>query len=462
VVGMRFATDLRHQFEELAEGTSRSRGSLVTGGPASARRHRWLAVAAVTAVAATAAAILVFAHQGDRPQRQVVADSRAAMGKLPPPASAVGVVIWALTIDGAGRPWLSGDRGDGRQPFVAYLDAGRWVQVPAPAGAETLRSIAVFSADDLWAPVAGGFVHWDGAAWHKSPVPWLDGNEAGIEDMAALSTADIWAVGHEKGKLFKTPGDGPGEYTQGSRPLTMHWDGTAWRKVTVPAMPARDSSLDAVSSRDGETWAVGGREQKTGEQAQQSGPPIELMHASPTALRWDGDRWVAMSLPEPGARGAALGDVLVLAQDDVWVLGWAYAGDESAAHDETVSTYVAHWDGVGWERIPTPRGSAWGSFSSITGSGDADIWLGGTGDGVGYAETAHWDGTQWTVYSPAQFGEDSGAAGGTGIPEIVSSSPTNVWFDAGFTRCWADDSRPPDPVLYRWDGRGWTKVDVPF
>lgn len=170
-----------------------------------------------------------------------------------------------------------------------------------------------------------------------------------------------------------------------------------------------------------------------------------------------------MDVPSVDARGTALGDVLVLSANDVWVLGWTFHGDESASHDEIVSTYLAHWDGTAWEQIKTPQGDSWGSVWSLTGSSNEDIWLGGHGDdGIGYAETAHWDGARWAVYPPTTFGGISGGAVGTGGPQITSSSATDVWFNAGFARFWEGDSRPADPVLYHWDGQSWTKVVVPF
>ena len=468
VADMRFAVDLRRQFESVGENVADS-----------PKRHGWMMIAGgVTAVIVTAAAILLLGRPNPGPERKVAVASPTATarpttksakseptgGRLGPASLPDVTMISAVTIDGAGRPWLTGSRAL-EQPFVAYLEGGQWVQIPPPAGAKTLGPATVLSADDLWAPVTRGFAHWDGAAWQKTSVPWLDGDIFGIADMAALSTSDIWAVGRQEGELYKTPGDGPGEHTVGYRPLTMHWDGAGWVQVNVPAMPGRTSTLEAVATSGSETWAVGSYEQKTGEQAQQGqgSLPMELTRDGPIALRWNGDRWIDMDVPSVGARGTALGDVLVLAANDVWVLGWTFHGDESASHDETVSTYVAHWDGASWEQIKTPHGDGLGSFWSLAGTSDEDIWLGGNGSGgIGYAETAHWDGARWVIYAPVTFGENSGSTVGTGMPQITSSSAMDVWFDAGFTRSWDDGSRPADPVLYHWEGQSWTKVVVPF
>jgi hypothetical protein len=478
--GTRFAVDLRRQFEGLAEGASHSPGPLGAGAAASATRYRWLAIVGViTAVIATGVALtLLVARSGTGPNRQLAVASPTAVQSSPGARGAIDnrqggptfpdvTEISAVAIDATGRPWFSGSRGRGKQPFIAYLDGSRWVQIPVPADEKYLGPVTVLSTDDLWAAATRGFVHWDGTAWQTTPVSWVDvdGGIVGIGEMAALSTNDIWAVGRQKGELYKSPGDGPGEHTVGYRPLTMHWDGTAWVAVKVPAMPGRSSALAAVSARSGETWAVGSYAVKVGEEAQPDALPREIIQNGPIALRWDGAHWVDMAAPNPGARGTALNDVLVLARNDVWVLGETSHGDESAAHDETVTTYLAHWDGTTWEQIRTPRGDSWGIFWTITGTADGDIWLGGTGNyGFGYAEAVHWDGAHWAIYPPKMFGERSSGTGdiGSGDPQVVALSPTDVWFDPGFTRFWVDRSQPADPALFHWDGHSWTKVVAPL
>jgi hypothetical protein len=470
-----FAVDLRHQLEGLAEDTSGSRRTRGASAAASATRRLWFAVAGVAAAVAVAGAFaLLITHPGSGPQSQLALASPTPVvhrldplkempqrGILGEPLDVTGIA--AMTVDASGRPWLSGVRGKDQQPFVAYLDGGQWMQVPMPAGELSLGPVAVLSLDDLWASVHRGFAHWDGTTWQKTSVPVLDGDTTWIEEMAAVSTSDIWAVGPQLGEVYKTPGDGPGEFDQGQRPLTMHWDGTAWVEVKVPAMSGRSSSLHAVAIGGGSTWAVGGYEEKTGEQAQPNNLPLELIHNGPIALRWDGERWVDMHAPNAGTGGTNLIDVLVLAPNDVWVLGSTFHG---VTPDQTVTTYLAHWDGSAWERVPPAYGLAWGTFWTVTGTSDGDIWLGGESrDGSGYPEAAHWDGAHWAIYPPATFAtagqQDSGGAVAA-MPHVVAVSPTDVWFDTGITRFWNNDSRPADPLLFHWDGQSWAKVEVPF
>ena len=484
---LRFATELRAQFEGLGETTA----------SASGRRGRTLlaagiAAACLIAVVATAVALLRAPAggpgSGPRPQLAMVSPTAAPryaptpepyLMRLPGEVPEV-TTIGELTVDGTGRPWLAGGLAARDTPFVAYLEGDQWVRLPTPDNETTLGPIAVVSTEDLWSPVAHGYVHWDGTAWSKVSAPVLDGDIAGISDMAVLSTTDIWAVGRQKGDLYKISGDGPGEHTLGNRPLTMHFDGTAWSEIKAPVTWGRTSTLEAVSSAGGETWAVGRYEEKTGEVAPTNDSPLgdDIVRYGPIALRWQGSHWAETALPGIGKRGTALDDVLVLARDDVWVLGRTYQGDESRYRDETVSTYLAHWNGSVWEQLKLPRHNELDHFWSLAGTGDGDIWLAGDDrNGVGWGETAHWDGAQWTVATPTAIDENNGgtegsngageattASGsvGSGMPQITANSPTDIWFNPGFTRFWRDGSSPADPMLYHWDGQSWSKVVVPF
>ena len=284
------------------------------------------------------------------------------------------------------------------------MSAGVWQQLSIPTELKNLRVQTALSPSDVWATVTGGFVHWDGSSWQKTSVPWLDEDVAWIDAMAASATDDIWAVGHKAGRLYKTPDDGPGEHTQGQLPASLHWDGSAWSEIAVPPAPGRSSTLYGVSSRGGETWAVGWYEDKVGEVKQTGeGLPHELVHQGAIALSWDGDRWVDMAPPNTGGGGTALLAVLVLGSDDVWVLGSTNPSDDPNKNEDLV-TYLAHWDGAAWRRLATPRGPQWGYLTSIDGTADDDIWLGGGSPaGIGYPEIAHWDGQHWTVYGPESF-----------------------------------------------------------
>ena len=483
-----FAAELARQFEAAADAAAR--GALPAragGGP-----RRWLvvagAVAALLIIAAIIAVVPSLRSVGGGQGPAVVQTSPSQSSKAGQRSMVAGAApiinnattITTMGLDSGAQPWISGRLGEMQPSFAAYLSGGSWQQLPMPEDLKNLRVQVALSSRDAWATVAGGLVHWDGSSWQETPVSWLDGDIASMDAMAASATDDVWAVGHKAGRLYKTPDDGPGEHTQGQLPATMHWDGSAWSEIAVPPAPGRSSTLYDVSSQGGETWAVGWYEDKVGEVKQAGGGlPLELVHHGPIALRWDGANWVDMAPPNAGGGGTALLGVLVLGPDDVWVLGSTNKSDDLRKDDDLGATYLAHWDGAGWRRVMTPNGAGWAAqFTSITGTADDDLWLGGSGPGgLGYPEAARWDGRRWTLYGPETFatdqqgsGKQGGALGGSD-PTVVAASPTDVWFNAGFTRFrYSPSSKDQrqvnasasDPMLFHWDGRSWSKVGVGF
>jgi hypothetical protein len=483
-----FAAELAQQFEMAADAAVS--GALSTHARSGPRR--WLVVASVVATLIVVAVVItvvpslrsggdqspVVAQSSSSPSPSPNQDRSVIRGMGPPLMIKDVTIITKMGLGAGAQPWLSGRLGEMQPSFAAYLSGGSWQQVPIPTSLKNLCVQIALSPSDVWATVAGGLAHWDGTAWQKTSVSWLDGDIAWMDAMAASATDDIWAVGHKAGRLYKTPGDGPGEHTQGQLPATMHWDGVAWADVAMPPAPGRSSTLSAVSSRGGVTWAVGSYENKVGEVKQAGGGlPLELVHRGPIALRWDGAKWVDMAPPDAGGGGTALLSVLVLGRDDVWVLGSTDNSDNpTKVRDPGI--YLAHWNGQGWEPLPVGPGRQWGYLTSIGGTADDDLWLGGSSPGgVGYPETAHWDGQHWTVYGPDSFPIDTTASGtvrgtlGGSEPIVVAASATDVWFNPGFTRFWYSPSsedqghvnaNASDPMLFHWDGQSWGKVHVGF
>lgn len=459
-----FAAVLARQLAAAAEAAA----SAAPPARAGRRPRRWLLVASAVAVLVAAATVIAVvpslrpgAGHGYRIAGSSPSVSPSRQEARPAPIVDNVTTISQLSLDASAQPWISGRLGETQPAYAAYLSGGAWRRLPIPARLKNLHVLAALSPRDAWATVSGAIAHWDGSAWREASLPWLDGNVASLDAMAVAATNDVWAVGDKAGPLYHAPHD-PGTRYQGELPLTMHWDGSAWAKVPVPPSPGHSAMLDAVSSRGAETWAVGWYER---------GLPREPLRRGPIALRWDGERWLEMALPNTSGGGTTLLDVLVLGRNDVWVLGMSN-------RDGVGATYLARWDGMSWRRVATPRGRAWGNFTSVAGTADDDLWLGGSGaDGLDDPQAAHWDGQRWTVYRSAAFPSRQSAAGqasgelGEDEPQITAASPSDVWFNASFTRFWysasSDDQRQiaasaSDPMLFHWDGRSWSKVQIGF
>jgi hypothetical protein len=308
---------------------------------------------------------------------------------------------------------------------------GTWKLVDSPslsANANTLHSVAVVSANDVWAVGWSVILHWNGANW--SVVPSVNpGNPPDFRGVAAVATNDVWAVGrvqdaaspyynralieHWDGSSWSLVPSPPasttfsellavaavsandvwavGDYSAPAptyqRTLIEHWDGTAWS--IIPSPNASDSSQNvltgvaAVSSND--VWAVG--------YTLQSNYRTLIQH-------WDGSSWTIVPSPNIGPYGNALTGVAARAANDVWAVGSA---------NNSTSTLVLHWDGNTWSVVPSPNVSDWtNSLKSISIVSANDIWAVGentstfyTGDGDPHTSVVvlieHWNGTAWSI-----------------------------------------------------------------
>ncbi len=114
--------------------------------------------------------------------------------------------------------------------------------------------------NDFWAigyswGVVGGALefrtlahHFDGSTWTRVPTP--DVETAPAKDLMfsvdAVAPDDVWAAGISA----TAPGNAA------SKPLLLHWNGSAWSIVSLPALPL-GSSFSAVAADADSVWAVG-------------------------------------------------------------------------------------------------------------------------------------------------------------------------------------------------------------
>jgi hypothetical protein len=211
--------------------------------------------------------------------------------------------------------------------LAEHWDGSAWTIVTTPNAGHPanggLSGVVAIAADDAWA--VGAYVnrgpsrtlieHWDGTAWtivsspNKGPFP------NALSGVTAVAPDDIWAVGTWFTKAFD------------DRTLTVHWDGTAWHRVTSPnAGPAKAAndlvSVSFIATDD--VWAVGGRGLHT------------------LTMHWDGTTWTVNKSPTPGGN-ADLAGVAAVATDDVWAVGGDVDREANAGR-----TLVEHWDGTAW------------------------------------------------------------------------------------------------------------------
>jgi hypothetical protein len=146
--------------------------------------------------------------------------------------------------------WAVGQRYGRTNPFgdttlTMRFNGSTWSRVPSPnplSGNSNdqnwLTSVSAVAANDVWAVGRYGnhdggpldqtlIEHWNGARWTvvPSPDPGGSSQDNDLWGVAAVATGDVWAVG------------GAGSFLDpdSSFPLALHWDGSSWTQVSVPA-----------------------------------------------------------------------------------------------------------------------------------------------------------------------------------------------------------------------------------
>jgi hypothetical protein len=146
-----------------------------------------------------------------------------------------------------------------------------------------------------------------------------------VSSVTAPAADDAWAVGNT------TLADGQ------NQALILHWNGSAWSKVTV-AGASGFSPVVAESSSASNVWIFG------------------FDSSAATALVYDGTSWQSMTVP-----ATSLG--VVLSSSDVW----GSAG--STCTGTTCTTTLWHWNGTAWASFDVS-----GEFQDIAeAGGDAYI-----------------------------------------------------------------------------------------
>lgn len=194
---------------------------------------------------------------------------------------------------------------------------------PAPGFQNFLLGVTAFADGTAWAvgssSVPGSLnfdtvaQRWTGTAWEQAKTPNAVVGTNQLSSVDGTSPTDVWAVGFSQA--------GPEAVEQ---PLIEHWDGAAWKIVTVP--PERSASLDAVVAiAADDAWAVG---------TQFS---IEQLRFVPYTLHWDGTKWTEVAVPATGT--SRLDGVAAAGPKQVYAVG---------------GSTVLRWTGTAWVAEPFP------------------------------------------------------------------------------------------------------------
>jgi hypothetical protein len=347
--------------------------------------------------------------------------------------------------------WAVGTYAGGGEPgVVLHWNGTAWAAVKSPNpggpnGSTDLFAVNADSATDAWAvgyyrnPLTNVSanslaLHWNGTTWTKvaSPSPGGDSGLSLLNDVTAISPTDAWAIG-----LFST--------TSGQeQPLVLHWNGTSWTKVAVPAPGGSTGVTDLVGiSADSATdaWI-------TGYYAASSGSTGQSL-----TLHWNGTKWAQVTSPSPGGSTGKtfLASVHAISTSDVWASGYysTTSGEQQPL--------ILHWTGTAWQQVTSPDpGGATGETELAAVSGDSanDVWIAGSYQVSGqYARslTLHWTGTSWKQVTCPSPG---GTTHNTMLFGVSADATTDAWAAGSYYT----DGGATASLLVHWTGTKWVKT----
>ncbi|HEY3686205.1 MAG TPA: hypothetical protein VGL93_24445 [Streptosporangiaceae bacterium] len=242
------------------------------------------------------------------------------------------------------------------------------------------------------------------------------GDDNELTEVAATGAGDAWAVG----SVHRYQGT-----DHWYEPLLQRYDGSAWKRATVPAGPAKGmyTSVDATSASNAWVWETGWVDQPSG------------------ALRWNGSAW--RFFPVTGT-GASRPDVATLPSGQAWVVTPASGA----------STAVAYWNGTALRTVKAPAGA----LNTVDARTANDAWAGGNSGGQPLL--AHWNGTAWKKTAVPRIpitGEGTDMA--ADVQDVKVLAANDVWA-VGRTHSLGDDPDAVEtPFALHWNGTKWTYAD---
>jgi hypothetical protein len=322
-------------------------------------------------------------------------------------------------------------------PDVPQANTGctqQWTVVTSPnpgTGDNILYDVAAISPNDVWAVgyyYTSGAVanrtltmHWDGAEWSSVPSPNHSFDTYNVlYALTALSTTDIWAVGHYYGG------------GQSAQTLIIHWDGSQWSIIPSPNVGSQFNYLydiEAVASND--IWAVGSYDPET-------------LNPRTFAIHWNGTEWTTIPTPNLGSGYNYLSGIEPISANDIWAVGHESQGG-------VTQVLIAHWDGLQWTLLPSPNS---GVLSDVTAIATDDIWAVGqyADSGLTKTLTMHWDGSQWSVVPSPNVSTSVNV-----LEKVSAVAGDDIWAIG-----WHYYSGTLDQTLaMHWNGTQWSLAPSP-
>src|SRR5215469_426454 len=290
---------------------------------------------------------------------------------------------------------------------VQQWNGSSWQAITPPSGFVNLTTASVnveaagtSGAGNTWVFAEKGqnsnpqyALDWNGSAW---TVFKLSSKNDAL-GTAVFGPGNVWEFGEKPGSGANL-GYGPA--------WVLHYDGSGWRPVTVPATPVWSSAVSAT-----DIWALG-----------PSAATVNKRTQVIVAVHWDGSSWHTLALPKlaPVDGQPWFPDGIVArSARQVWVEETVAVNPGSGIGPPGVT--LLHWNGTAWAVVAQDlkhRGSG-----ELTSDGHGGFWMTDSTGSRPVTHIVHYASGHWSrQLAPTEPGF-SGLAGGL----VLIPGTASVW-----------------------------------
>jgi hypothetical protein len=169
-------------------------------------------------------------------------------------------------------------------------------------------------------------------------------------------------------------------------------------------------------------------------------------------MHWNGTQWSVVPTPNPGGQNYnELRDVVAIASNDVWAVGYFYPGVGEAAR-----TLIEHWDGTSWKVVKSPNIGTTSNLAGITAATPTNLWAVGYSYSIDTSDTSalllHFVAGKWKLAPAPPLGAGDHLLFG------VSAISANEAWAVGYQELYPN---PEQTLALHWNGTAWSAIPSP-